>query len=392
MAEFTTEYRMDMRSSAWLDRLFDTFRDPYDSWQGISGNGYWAPYDFNPTHIRLIDVVYGNIGYIHSRMELLGPFEYEIVDDKIASIGGQFVHASYSYFSDDFKKNWLDWTLSTSLTDIAELLGATDPVGMLFSGNDVIRGSGWRDTLLGFAGNDQIYGGAENDLIDGGAGNDILGGGLGDDILIGGEGADMLSGGPGKDTASYADAKNGVVVDVLQYGLNQGEAAGDRLSSIEVVIGSRFDDRISGGSGYELLQGGAGNDVLRGGNGNDTLVGGLGADFLIGNKGADLYIYSSVSESPNTKAGRDTIIAFSPKQGDKIDLSAIDARSPTPIRNEVFKFIGKKAFSYKEGQLRYERKKADTYIYGDVDGDAKADFSIKLQDFKAELKSGDFVL
>jgi Ca2+-binding RTX toxin-like protein len=73
-------------------------------------------------------------------------------------------------------------------------------------------------------------------------------------------------------------------------------------SGNDTIIGSAFDDRLSGGDGNDSLFGGAGNDALSGGTGNDTLnggigndvlSGGLGDDTLIGGDGADTAIYAS---------------------------------------------------------------------------------------------------
>jgi Ca2+-binding RTX toxin-like protein len=81
--------------------------------------------------------------------------------------------------------------------------------------------------------------------------------------------------------------------------------------------------------------GGPGNDVLRGGSGDDRLLGGTGEDVLVGGLGqrradrggadADRFVYNSVQESPLGAANRDRINDFSSAQGDRIDLSGIDA-------------------------------------------------------------------
>ena len=70
------------------------------------------------------------------------------------------------------------------------------------------------------------------------------------------------------------------------------------------------------------------NDKLIGTSGDDLLDGGLGRDELEGGSGADKYIFSSLSDSLDTGAGvnGDTIIGFNRDEGDKIDLSKIDAR------------------------------------------------------------------
>jgi Ca2+-binding RTX toxin-like protein len=65
-----------------------------------------------------------------------------------------------------------------------------------------------------------------------------------------------------------------------------GEAAGDKLTNIENLIGSSNDDSLSGNSDINRLDGGDGNDRLIGGGGTDTLVGGAGNDtYVISNTG-----------------------------------------------------------------------------------------------------------
>jgi Ca2+-binding RTX toxin-like protein len=109
-------------------------------------------------------------------------------------------------------------------------------------------------------------------------GIDRLSGGSGNDILTGGAGADALIGGNGVDTASYADSGGGVNVNLGTNVATGGAAEGDTFSSIEIVIGSKFGDKLTGGNGNDDLRGRAGDDVITGGRGSDQLTGGAGAD------------------------------------------------------------------------------------------------------------------
>ncbi len=143
------------------------------------------------------------------------------------------------------------------------------------------------------------------------------------------------------------------------------------------LVGLDGNDLLDGGTGQDKLYGGNGNDTLRGGDGSDILDGGLGADNLIGGAGSDRFYFATTKDSTVSASGRDTI--FDLGAGDKVDLSAIDANTGT-AKNDAFTFIGTKAFSKTAGELRYEKKASDTYLSGDVNGDAKADFSIHLDD------------
>lgn len=149
----------------------------------------------------------------------------------------------------------------------------------LGAGNDFGSGGGGADTLRGDAGFDQLVGNG---------GNDFLYGGADDDTLEGGLGADLLDGGAGRDQVSYENSAVGVVFNKAPDATGAligegGEAEGDRLVSIEYIIGSVFNDILQGNPGQgNTLEGRAGNDTLVGGGRDDFLIGGEGADTLDG--------------------------------------------------------------------------------------------------------------
>jgi len=111
-----------------------------------------------------------------------------------------------------------------------------------------------------------------DDHLIGTGGANTLSGGAGDDLLTGGAGDDLLDGGAGRDTADYADAAEGV-----RLNLGKGGSEGDTYVSIENLSGSGFDDRIKGDRGANVLTGQGGNDTLKGGNGADILLGDFAA-------------------------------------------------------------------------------------------------------------------
>ncbi|KQS91121.1 MULTISPECIES: beta strand repeat-containing protein [unclassified Rhizobium] len=282
-------------------------------------------------------------------------------------------------------------------------------------GDDILTGGGGADKLVGGSGADRasyagatrgvtaslsdasvntqdargdIYFSIENltgssfaDRLTGNAGDNTLDGGDGDDILIGGAGADRLIGGNGIDRASYAGASKGVMANLSDAAVNTQDAKGDTYSSIENLTGSSFADRLTGNTGENTLDGGDGNDVL---------AGGAGVDKLIGGHGSDIFDFNSLSESGPTSIGRDVIVDFTASSGDRIDLSSIDANS-NAVGNQAFIFIGNGSFSGQAGQLRYQEKGSNTYIYADVNGDKSADFSIQLDEAMA-LQKDDFML
>lgn len=142
--------------------------------------------------------------------------------------------------------------------------------------------------LYGQGGDDKLTGSTKNDELYGGDGNDELLGDEGNDFLHGGTGADIIDGGAGEDTVSFSGEKNkehpdGVGVSIMLRKSQEAlvfdaDADGDRITNVENVIGSEFDDEIYGDDNANILYGRGGDDWLSGGGGNDTLIGGAGND------------------------------------------------------------------------------------------------------------------
>ena len=162
----------------------------------------------------------------------------------------------------------------------------------------------FHDQLVDLTSSGQSFnGGPGNDSLVGGSGNDTLSGMGGNDTLDGGPGNDTLDGGPGTDTASYASAGSGVTVTLATQGSAQNTvgAGNDTLISIENLLGSGFNDTLTGDGNVNVLNGGAGADTLNGNAGVDTLIGGPGDDTYFNLDGAD-----TVIENPGE--GSDTVI------------------------------------------------------------------------------------
>jgi Ca2+-binding RTX toxin-like protein len=185
-----------------------------------------------------------------------------------------------------------DYRLASAGVTLNLATGGTggEATGDSFTSIEIVEGSGFDDSITGTAGADDMRGNAGNDFLDGGAGVDILDGGAGDDVLRGGAGADQLIGGAGLDAADYTSSASGVAINLDGSLSAGGDAAGDTLSSIERVIGSGYDDTLTGTSQNEVLEGAGGNDTLYGGGGSDTLDGGAADDLLNGGAGADTLI------------------------------------------------------------------------------------------------------
>lgn len=236
----------------------------------------------------------------------------------------------------------------TNGPDVIAGLGGDDTIQGL-GGDDTICGGDGNDIILAGDGNDLLLGeGGDVDLLEGGPGNDAVNGGdggadlatflsggavtanlasglvvgqgndtlngieglygsgsadtlIGDDsgfnTFLGGAGNDSIDGRGGVNAIMYSQATLPMIVNLLK-GTAKGEGT-DKLTSIQIVVGSPFNDKITGGlltdfligdAGDDLMHGGAGDDSVQGGDGNDTVAGDAGDDELVGGPGNDSLI------------------------------------------------------------------------------------------------------
>lgn len=208
----------------------------------------------------------------------------------------------------------------------------------------------------------------------------------------------------GPDYEAPADAGGNNVYDVVVRATDQtntitqtlaitvtnaaSESTFTGTASSNTLNGGAADDSVYGLGGTDTLSGLGGADLLDGGAGNDTLVGGAGADQLLGGAGADKFRYDSASES--TAGSCDIIFDFSRSQGDRIQLTGIDSNTLVG-GDQNFAFIGTAAFAGVAGELRYEKVGGNTFVYGDTDGDAVADFQLQING-ELTMFSSDFLL
>src|SRR6185436_271117 len=162
--------------------------------------------------------------------------------------------------------------------------------------NDTLRGGYGSDSLYGdreyfyydsptVGGIDTLYGGFGDDDLYGGAGKDLMDGGTGDDDLYVGSvsesAGDQVKGGDGTDRL-FADfsARTTAISFVALDSLQTYSVGGFTVTGVERydLVGSAFNDIMTGWLHDDYLKGGAGSDRLRGLDGRDTLYGGDGAD------------------------------------------------------------------------------------------------------------------
>lgn len=144
--------------------------------------------------------------------------------------------------------------------------------------------------------------------------------------------------------------------------------------------------------GPDSIDGGNGNDTIWGGTGNDTVVGGAGTDLLSGQAGADLFVFRSTAEMGSLGAP-DRILDFSKVQGDRIDVSFIDADPFIQPGNQAFQFVKDFTIAAGPGQVKltYLHAQNRTLVDFDVNGDTIADARIELAGIH-KLEATDFVL
>lgn len=323
----------------------------------------------------------------------------------------------------------------------------------LSNGDNFANGNDGDDTIWGMGGIDSLLGGDGNDRLYGGDGNDIELSGLdGDDFLAPGMGVGTrVDGSDGNDTVSYFDVTgtgmvvyladdeafdkgfNGLVTNELFYienveGSNQADLIkGDDginvlkgLKGADELFGLGGDDEILGGDGDDRLYGDAGNDILRGEKGNDELhggdgdnqlfggagndvlwgsggptqvelfVGGAGRDVMHGFGGRDTFRFEATTDSA-VGGNRDRVVDFFRTEGDRIDLSAIDAKTGQS-GNQAFTFIGGNAFTG-AGQVRVVDQGTDGWLVQvSTDGDKQPEMELQVGFAASPLAAQDFIL
>jgi Ca2+-binding RTX toxin-like protein len=169
-----------------------------------------------------------------------------------------------------------DWVLA----DIYGLAPVTGPLTVdLMAGTLAGNGS---DTFVDIEGSqgspsdDVMVGNDEgNDFVVLGPGRDDVSGGTGDDLIDGGPGTDDLDGGAGTDILGNLDSGAGMTIDLSTGKTSQFDA----IAGFEGVIGTFFDDVITGSNGENTIEGADGADEIFGLAGNDVLFGGWSDGF-----------------------------------------------------------------------------------------------------------------
>lgn len=307
----------------------------------------------------------------------------------------------------------LDWAITGLSADLPAVQAAmtsgvylqtVGAMASMFSANDVFRLSNERDVASAYGGNDVLYGNGGNDWLRGGDGNDRLYGGTGVDYLSGGAGNDRYYVDDPLDHVDEIDPNSDrfyldmggydTVLSTASYSLSYG-SSGMFVEALKLTgasnidaTGNRLNNLLTGNVGANVLNGLDGNDVLRGMGGADRLRGSLGNDKLFGGAGPDTFLFDDFDR---TNPSRDTIFDFSRAEGDRIDISGVDADTTNSGTNDAFTFICDAVFHGVPGELRVIHTAANTLVQLDCNGDGVADLAIRLSGV-IDLQSSDFVL
>ncbi len=334
------------------------------------------------------------------------------VAEQIAYWSGKFpAFASFvqETFTEYLPEN--DRTAYTFLDNVGIALTTIIENALGGSGSDEISGNGENNVLVGNAGNDLLIGLGGIDRLDGGTGDDQL---FGNGIFVmptglatkpvdpgapapvdpvtpvpvtptpvdpvppvdGGDGGFRLKIGG---ASAFHALPNKIASSFALADAPAPERASLRLTIDPEATPAPTPDPVPAPAPVVPItpaNDGDFDDFLLGGAGNDLLMGGAGRDFLKGGSGADLFRFSGGDFTGATLATADVIYDFSEAEGDRIDLSAIDARPG--IGDEAFRFLGNAAFSGSAGELRITQDSGYLMLEGEITGDGLADFAIRL--------------
>lgn len=120
---------------------------------------------------------------------------------------------------------------------------------------------------------EEIISGSGNDILRNSKNDNITIYGMdGDDIIFASSGVDILDGGTGNDTLDYSNSNSGVNVNILTNTVSGGYATGDTIRNFENIVGTKYDDNLTGNNKDNIFYAGAGNNIINGMGGVDTVV------------------------------------------------------------------------------------------------------------------------
>lgn len=217
------------------------------------------------------DTLYGGPGIVFTVSAVADSIGDIGVDDVLVQMGTSIADGS------------LGSVLMDQVEDIIITLGS--------GGDSVVVTTPLGGTSLSIA-TIEVLGGAGADTVDASAivhnagfANSEVGvtftGGDGDDVFVSGAGDDNFVGGDDTDTISYDSASEDMTINLAAGSASDtdgvGDTQNDTISQVENVIGSWFNDTITGDANDNIIFGNGGNDTITDGGttlgaDNDTVV------------------------------------------------------------------------------------------------------------------------
>lgn len=239
-----------------------------------------------------------------------------------------------------------DSLIRTSISNTGLIAAADSGASAIYMngvGADVIWNAG---TIIGNIftgqGNDYFYGTGQvtGEILTGG-GNDTVAGGGFDDRIGDGAGGNWLAGGDGADRITIGNTALDGRIDHVFGGVMGGAdtSTNDTIlfsvegtfTGVNVYLGAGYATAVGSNAliavmtGIENAVGTDYNDSLIGSAAGNVLIGGYGADWMVGNGGADVFRFNFHHD-----AAGDQVRDLRRSEGDRIDLSGVDANIANP--------------------------------------------------------------
>ncbi|PRD70597.1 hypothetical protein C6P61_00490, partial [Malikia spinosa] len=231
----------------------------------------------------------------------------------------------------------------------------------------VSDGLGWIDILRNIEG---IRGSDFDDLLRGSNRDSYASDGY-FEFFEGRAGDDVIDGRGGMDFADYLSTPGSINVNLAAGSADDGHGTSDTLLNIEGIRGSAFSDMIVGDAKA------------------NTLLGHGGADTLTGGAGSDKFVFTGLNDLGLGAGQHDVITDFKSAEGDKLDLSLIDANAALAA-DQAFSWVT--GFTTTTGQARFAADgKGNGIVYLNTDTDLDAEFEILLTGVTT-LASADVIL
>lgn len=251
-------------------------------------------------------------------------------------------------------------------------------------------------SLFGLDGDDVLRGGSNDDQLDGGGGSDDLFGRAGDDRYLftpvtGAAETDTIEElvGQGTDMVDFSGLNHSVTVNLL------GGLPGDRIAqepglvrvvnvltsgneaNFENIVGTPFNDTLTGNNAANLIFGLAGSDFLHGGAGNDRLdLGGGTNDTAQGGNDDDLFVFADGWGSATLLdgGGVDTVDLSAVTQSLLVEIGSLTVtegtNTITHLTNDLEHVVGGQA----DDTFRFTSDGSSLPAGGTIDGQAGANW------------------